>query len=138
MIKPNELRIGNLVLKTLDWDIPFNIEWNDKVIKWNESYWYLIGKGTIFLDDFEPISLTEEWLLKFGFKNESENRQYCLGKKDLLINLDNGFYFSEWNGNWIIHKGIEIKYVHQLQNLYFSLMGEELEVRSNYHFQNKP
>jgi hypothetical protein len=71
----------------------------------------------------EPIPLTEEWLERFGFENR--NRDYfkgsfCVQYADRIFDHNNIFFFG-YNGN-----SIEIKYVHQLQNLYFALTGEEL------------
>lgn len=74
----------------------------------------------------EPIILTEEWLMKFGFYsdviNEGDQPIYVLKDKNFYIDfitlqpVDSGFPIAL----------IEIKYVHQLQNLYFALTGEEL------------
>jgi hypothetical protein len=73
-----------------------------------------------FNEFINPISLTEEWLLKFGAK-----------KFDLGFNLDaNNFRFS-FNSIllcWINGIKTEVKYVHQLQNLYFALTAHELNV----------
>ena len=54
------------------------------------------------IEDYErvkPIKLTEEWLLKFGLKPNQYTKEIEFG------------YF---------------KYVHQFQNLYFAIIGEEL------------
>lgn len=91
------------------------------------------------LIDFHPITLTKEWLLKFGFKTDDFKHEFELD----TINLDCEYTDEgEWN---LFLKGknikpveskneyrceyypkAEIKYVHQLQNLYFALTGEEL------------
>lgn len=83
---------------------------------------------------FEPIELTEEVLLKIGFVKENEvNRMYnnrCVVSyyignfyKELVIEVrrENGFY-----KNNMVH--YDIKYLHQLQNAYYLLTNEELEV----------
>ncbi len=90
--------------------------------------------------DFQPIPLTEEWLLKFEFQRHDEgsvSAQFSYGTnpvtQDYIIYLKwikdyendyqlNGFPFYQ-NGHF------EIKTVHQLQNLYFSLCGEELIIK---------
>lgn len=83
---------------------------------------------------FEPIPLTEDWLLKFGWsKNGNEidtlNQLYDLDQNKIpftLMSGDIGFWLIE---NWVSPRNlchIEIKYVHQLQNLCFALTGEEL------------
>ena len=70
--------------------------------------------------DLSPIELTEEWLIKFGFEKIGKNFE----KDNILILwniIDKCYDFVHTD------KGIEIKYVHQLQNLYFSLTGQELK-----------
>jgi hypothetical protein len=82
-------------------------------------------------DYFSPIPLTEEWLLKFGFSCEVkissqmgtdgvEFRVYNLGK--FTFNTNHGWWYS------VIHLRVTpLDYVHQIQNLYFALTGEELK-----------
>jgi hypothetical protein len=83
-------------------------------------------------DCFEPIPLTEEWLIKFGFYNKGKTNNTFY--RDLL-KVDQALYFP-----YIVkHKGLHlsisgkkikrIKHVHQLQNLYFALTGEELTIK---------
>jgi hypothetical protein len=84
-----------------------------------------------------PIPLTEEWLIKLGFISYDSvfgieykiamdvEPSYILGKRnrELTASPDGEKYFID--GNYLIR----IKYVHQLQNLYFALTGEELETK---------
>lgn len=73
-------------------------------------------------ENFEPIPLTEEWLLKFGY---IKGKIYYTEKEHGTIS----FYFNDSEElkcevyDWTYDN---IKYVHQLQNLYFALTGEEL------------
>ena len=108
----NELRIGNLlyndnVIVKIDARSIFDI-WDDKGIK-----------------TYKPILLTEEWLLNFGF--EKSNRldlgelKPCYAIFSLAIMIRHNSFFIDWIGG-----NTELKYVHQLQNLYFALIGEEL------------
>ena len=76
--------------------------------------------------DFEPIPLTEEILLKCGFKYYKEDNSY---------QLDFGFYciWGRLEKEFTLYSNgdeteTEIKYLHQLQNLYWCLTGQELEV----------
>jgi hypothetical protein len=65
--------------------------------------------------------LTEEWLKRCNFNFEK------LGFKDLSVSYgitSNEFHF--YIGNY----AKKINYVHQLQNLYFALTGEELTIKS--------
>lgn len=71
----------------------------------------------------EPIPLTEDWLVKFGFENLYDTRwqNYSV---DLFGDSEGYWLLSEERTNW----PKPIKYVHQLQNLYFALTGKELEI----------
>jgi hypothetical protein len=76
------------------------------------------------LDDFyQAMEISKKWLIKLGFEyNEFED----LYQKDGFdVDIEDGvychFYLNEY-GDW--YKDID--YVHQLENLYFALTGEEL------------
>jgi hypothetical protein len=79
----------------------------------------------------KPIPLTEEWLLRFGFDNWfgkeyilSNGHFYCVFKFYKNGRIDT--YFCGQNERFKNKDTRFIKYVHQLQNLYFALTGEEL------------
>jgi hypothetical protein len=76
-------------------------------------------KSTWF--DIQPIPITEEWLLKFGFEYEDS-------KKELLSKHSVSFYIPYNQLRCYGHPN-NIKYIHQLQNLYFTLKGEELTIK---------
>lgn len=77
------------------------------------------------LSQCKPIPLTGEWLIKLGFNKHGRNGGYEVSvhsrDENGVVNfgLDDG------------HHGLEpqLKYVHQLQNLYFALTGEELTMK---------
>lgn len=74
---------------------------------------------------FRPIQLTEEWLLNFGFKDNLNFKNVIfIDSKIAFYNDNNVFTLANHEYN------IEIKYVHQLQNLYFALTGEELTLKN--------
>lgn len=117
----NELRIGNLTHKSIKSGngrtIVCNITINDLV--------KLSDETTHF--KYEPIPLTDEWLLKLGFRKKSDH----------IFLFPNNDSFRLWGfawnieqfmmvGGWIELNTPSIKYVHQLQNLYLCLTGEEL------------
>ena len=127
-MEANELRIGNLVQS-------------------NASN-CLYRKGTVKIDletfnkihhydgmrSLEPILLTEEWLLKAGFKKvigyEYDEGWYdiSVGKnKTLAYNIKSKKFIigNNTDNNWT-HQFINTKHVHQLQNLYFALKQKEL------------
>ncbi|WP_131828098.1 hypothetical protein [Elizabethkingia anophelis] len=79
----------------------------------------------IDLFQFTPIHLTEEWLVKLGFE-KSDSLSNC-------TKTTNGYKFDFAGGEVLYLDSVRlkhIKYVHQLQNLYFALTGEELTIKS--------
>lgn len=77
-----------------------------------------------FNEFIKPIPLTEEWMLKFGFEKDGD--YFSLG--NFHYHLPSCLFYS---GNDHVSGGNAdaiIKYVHQLQNLYFALTGEELQI----------
>lgn len=89
--------------------------------------------------DVEPIPLTEEWLLKFGFTKPNNWHCYKLViSDDKLQNLESSLQVSfEGCGFVQICRGginaysAKVKYVHQIQNLYFALTGQELTIKQS-------
>ena len=72
------------------------------------------------LEYCKPIPLTEEWLLKFWFISNPYEDRYEKGSIHIECIKTKGETYL-----WIENMP-HIKYVHQLQNLYFVLTGEEL------------
>jgi hypothetical protein len=123
MLKANELRIGNLILKG---DIICSvIGLRDNIV-----FAQGIKNGNIFYReksfDFQPITLTEEWLLNFGFQTSEWDNNSSL-RKEVNSRITMVFYKEHKTfdiGDWEL--GV-IQYIHQLQNLFFALTGEELQ-----------
>lgn len=114
-LSATELRIGNLV--GIASSLNFSI---GKVTLISNNRILLENKISNKSHKFIPIQLTEEWLLKFGLLKTREG-SFLLGSYE-LINYENS-YRVLLPKNGILST---IKYVHQLQNLYFSFTGEEL------------
>lgn len=86
--------------------------------------------------DVNPISITEEWLFRFGFTKEDvgENHVRYFKGEGLLFGVEFINHPNEQNQIIITpshvwdasYTGSPCLYVHQLQNLYFALTGEEL------------
>lgn len=77
------------------------------------------------ISDFEPIPLTPEILQKAGF--EKDGNGFCLSDK-MSLSLavtKNGGYLACWRDRSL---NFVINHLHQLQNLYFALTGEELSI----------
>tara|TARA_R110002153_G_scaffold154825_2_gene306874 strand:+ start:496 stop:906 length:411 start_codon:yes stop_codon:yes gene_type:complete len=70
---------------------------------------------------FKPIPLTEEWILKMGYKWKDNYKYYVKtygNNKESIIDIK--FVVMDMDYVPIL------KHVHQLQNLYFALTGEAL------------
>lgn len=141
-MKTNELRIGN-------W-----IKYEDKpvqVLQLSAMMIFCQRDENQFLVNcepkvFQPIELTEEVLLKIGFKKETRMSS-ILYYLDYEINEDENIRvrYVIYNSNAlpllritspspIILECYEltkrgIKYLHELQNIYYCLTGNELEVK---------
>lgn len=70
----------------------------------------------------EPIPLTKEWLLKFGF--ELNDGEYAIEYNRFNLSKPNNYY------GYLLSDGLKgikpILYVHELQNIYFYLTNKEL------------
>lgn len=123
-MKAIELRIGNLVEYKITDDLDERIEW------WELSTIDSDDLKIIQDDcDYRPIPLTEEWLLKFGFKYNNPTYEWYDKSAVLFIQVNYlGFDLIAKFHNQVIR---EIKYVHELQNLYFALTGKELKIKES-------
>lgn len=76
------------------------------------------------MKDIEGIKLTSEILLNQGFTRDTEiDYRYYLDNISIAIDIDDfGLRLSD---SWEYNK---ILYIHQLQNLYFALTGQELTI----------
>ncbi len=83
-------------------------------------------KFSNLLSDLEPIPLTEEWLVKFGF----EHVGYWYSKDWFMNGLNISIKHQSATIGDREENVIEYpKHVHSLQNLYFALTGEELTIQ---------
>lgn len=125
-MEANGLRIGNIVL--------LNNRINTIDISWFECCKdSMYGRDIRY--DTSPIPLTEEWVIKLGFKEIiDKSGQYVLLNEDYYnIGLEIMFGFRTDN-KMLVHLNNQdfnqLIYVHQLQNLYFALTGEELTIHA--------
>ena len=129
-MKAQELRIGNYVKLFLNHE-----DYDVIQIKIDDLY-YINQKNGIY----EPIPLTEEWLEKFGFSSKDYKKGYIgIDHKaggmitDFVLTYpyhigEHQKYFIWEHSKW---KYNTLEYVHQLQNLFFTLTGEELGLQNN-------
>ena len=130
-----ELRIGNWMMGNK----PFQIKANDIGI----AYYHEKEKGE---PRWQPITLTEACLVSAGFQSIVDKSS--LRSLDLFIQGGNVLFYSNnendftdiclttyglenWNIDDIELCNYNIKYVHQLQNIYFALTQKELEINEN-------
>ncbi len=124
-IKENEIRIGNWFHHKKEWSYRQDDDIKEFDFQFESSDWFALGECTLFYENFEPILLTEEWLLKFGLKYNGY--MYSNGS-NLVISKD-----VSWFGLYMERHEDDVKfdcpkYIHQFQNLYFALTGEELKI----------
>ena len=139
-MKSNELRIGNLVNiylinSSLSKDM-INKRWLHRITS--------LSKSTICYEpinenptknhnlhyDIEPIPLTEEWLKRAMFKKQYKYHKVLLTAfvylEVLKAKEDYNCYLTQKGKRELQFIFRKIKYVHELQNLYFALTGSEL------------
>lgn len=80
--------------------------------------------------EYKPIPLTEEWLKGFGFFEEKSF--YERGIHNAIFSGCMRFKFDKLTQKWRFDIGTykditRVEYVHQLQNLFYALTGEELK-----------
>ena len=135
-MKPQELRIGNLVC------------YNGKVVKVEQITKHKIGYHTkpnetrmnyARLCEIEPIPITEELLTKIGFILPEHKEFYVMCR---INGKDNGIrltkYFTFYNVEifaehpevvMLEHTIKGLRFVHELQNAYYLVPGKELEIK---------
>lgn len=133
MIQINEIRNGNLFkfykpLSKAEFEIMkvegfyYNVE-EQKYLIVNDQY------PDLTLQGFKGIDLDENWLLRFGFKKSvtgvGDNYvEYFEHSKLTVCNWGDGFIMSNAFSHGI---RVELKFVHQLQNLFFCITNSDLQ-----------
>jgi hypothetical protein len=131
MIKASDLRIGNKfecmgMIQTV-FEILDNTDKGRIIQKGYEHLILCKENGNQYKPiEISGIPLTEEWLLKFGF-HYSEKGFYWKnwGTNGFqTLDYDTGYKRFRFELGQYYYKVLD--YVHQLQNLYYALTGEEL------------
>jgi hypothetical protein len=119
-MKANELRIGNIIHTPYDrYSIIDEVGYKDE-----KGYVKIKDKPMgYYLDFCNPIPLTEEWLLKMGFVSNPYQDRYELNGIYLECYKLNGFLQL-----WESRTGVDLKTVHQMQNLIYAITNEELTI----------
>jgi len=132
-MKSNELRIDNFLRK--ETEIGRVKMLTEKGFQVDDSNGYTLGNSLWV--NFEPIQLTEEWLIKLGFEckdnvnggyikpiNYPHQKEFLYCSKRGVVALWN----EPENKEFIIMNNCDN--VHKLQNLYYALTGSELSLSS--------
>lgn len=157
----NELRLGNFV------ELPsFNGKGENIIADLNYHTFFVtstvIKDAEYYGKDWagRAIPLTEDWLLKFGFKVSRDNSYPSDERKEKGFVINEGLYGklsdyfrvywrneaqkiwvdelwphkkNDQGSNYFLYVNqsyvMGINYVHQLQNLFFTLTGEELTIK---------
>ena len=118
-----DFRVGNHLMHPI-----FNGYTRIKAIAFNGFYIGTPAGNPVHISEFKPIKLSEEILINIGF--EMINKSYFEFKvegKDLVFE-----YTKDLNGDWYMMINEDIKtymeYLHEFENLYYSLMKKQLEI----------
>ena len=134
MILANELRLGNYINYKGE-AIKITMIGEYGVQSKNKD---VIINAKFSTPDLSPIPLTEKKLLNCGFV---KHKAYRAGGQDewsgmLAWSIPSNRLFSNWlfRGNasclhLVGYINTQIEYLHQLQNLYYELTGEELNIQ---------
>lgn len=123
MIKSTELRIGNKILKRVNGTLVEENVLPNTILEIYQIEQVGGNVGAIY----KPIKLTEEWLQELGgvlqpwgwvFDNILLRSNKPINGKSFWVEIGNGVR-------------AKVEYVHQLQNLFFSLTGKELTITTN-------
>lgn len=120
----NELRLGNFYEWRIDTDHP----WQVVQMKVVEPIRVMQSQPELY----RPVELTEDWLERFGFVYDNlldgltHNTWLCVDDGLVHVNFD-AYRGLPSKLNWM-EIPARLKFVHQLQNLYFALTGKELMV----------
>ncbi len=96
------------------------------------------GIGVVDWNNIKPIPLTEEWLIRFGFNTwkgwlclDAFSPGHPSQRFDLYWSKEDGFNCkSRYQGDVELgYKMRHIEHVHELQNLFYSLTGEQLTLK---------
>jgi hypothetical protein len=123
-MKAQDLRVGNWV-EFIDFPAKYFTKVTPKILSIINDY----PKNHTWFS----VPLTPEILEKCGFKKWDKFNIFSIEFKngnEIQIDLNKGEVFLGGSESCVSNMGFysNAKYLHQLQNLYFALTGEELEV----------
>lgn len=116
-MEAKELRLGNFVAYNTD-------GYTHQTVKgiYNENEVDTGYRKLLTIDKLFPIPLTEEWLIKLGFVN-IVGYVWAYGSFKIHSEHDGTYWFS-----CTVRKSILVETVHQLQNIFHAITGQELTI----------
>lgn len=130
MIQTNELRIGNWIIVQNPFRgeaaraTVFNILPDDLMVHDESQHRFAADPSTS-----EPIPLTPEILEAVGFVKHGDELRLMHNTFNLAtleFDTSKQVVYLDFEGT---QTGVEIKYLHQLQNIFFTITGNELEIK---------
>lgn len=127
MLNPKKLRSENYIYSSLTDSV---VQVNIKLLRLIESEIRVKGETT-----YKGIPITEELLLKSGFVKSKYLNHILFSKlnsvgenhSEIIVDMSDGLkVFLDINGFAI---EIDCKYIHKLQNLYYDITTEELQIK---------
>lgn len=122
MIEPKDLRIGNYVEYRIQDELDDRKEWWELSII-DSTDLQILENGID--DDYRSIPLTEEILLKFGYKKIRDN-EFLFDNHFIIFIKESEIDFCLFNSEGNDFFVCEIQFAHELQNLHYSIKKEEL------------
>lgn len=111
-LKASEVRVGNIISNGSDY-----------VIVSNDNISFILSN----LTNYCPVGLTEEILFDSGFRKVSDTQRYFLDRVEGYFLIFSGkLGLACKRGSKPV--GVPICYVHQLQNTFYCLTGDELTI----------
>ena len=153
MINPKELRLGSLLFPQTKEAPHFKMALSVTMIGEMINSGYVFNKSGHLggSDAFQPIMISEDWLRRLGFEMRVMNgvihEWYIMCtppnyKREFALCLRFGEFISvprdkytsnawhAWMDSGDSHS-FNIKHVHQLQNVYLFITGQELQIKDN-------
>jgi hypothetical protein len=126
MINIRELKLGNIIQEQ---GLPY-LRLSPFIFREILDKPYLIKGLKSKEPRFKPMPLSNEWMVKLGFSENKDGQWLNHRGLSLWFRLDlrdNVPDLTIWNYTSLFSIR-QLQYVHELQNVYFSLTGEELKL----------
>jgi|SRR6478735_9681148 len=128
-MRPQDLRIGNLLQDRISETFLKVVQLTEKDI-----ITYVIDRSKYPLEkgwSLEPIPLTKQLMFNLGFVIlPSESDKYILFYKS--CEQENKTFLVEcYSDEFYTYSSFRLRYVHQIQNIYYLLIGKELTLKAS-------